>query len=142
MNFDQPQRFPARMTALPELQSLVTSACEQAGFSYEARLRTELAIEELFTNSVQHGYAYDSTQPVWLAITIKPGHIALRYQDAAPAYNPLTAPARSTDLHTTQPGGFGIGLLRGMATTVRYCRENERNTLELEFEANPPAANQ
>ena len=68
--------------------------------------------------------------------------LALRYQDAAPAYNPLAAPARSTDLHTTQPGGFGIDLLRGMATAVRYCRENERNTLELEFSAKPRRAGQ
>ena len=43
MNFDQPQRFPAHMTALPELQSLVAAACEQAALELLAANRVRWA---------------------------------------------------------------------------------------------------
>lgn len=97
-------------------------------------LRIELVVEELFTNTVRHGYCTDSDAPVWLRIEPAPGSVALIYQDAAPAYNPLTH-----DIELTAPlaaraiGGLGVHLIRELATDVTYRRADSRNILTLTF---------
>ena len=51
--------------------------------------RIELALEELFTNTVRHGYCRECDSPVWLEAIASPGELRLVYQDAAPAFDPL-----------------------------------------------------
>ena len=81
--------FPARLGALPQVLGYVRKMCDRGNMSPVAILRIELAIEELFTNTVRHGYGTDSDASVWLQMVVAPGSIYLVYQDAAPAYDPL-----------------------------------------------------
>lgn len=137
MPAEPPHRFPARLDALPSLLAWVAGICAHAGLDRHASLQAELVIEELFTNSIQHGYANDSTRFVWISSRRGTGHLLLRYQDAAPPYNPLAEPPGIPSLTALmrQEGGFGLGLVRGMPRQARYFREDECNILELEFPA-------
>jgi anti-sigma regulatory factor (Ser/Thr protein kinase) len=132
-----PRRFSARMNALPEILGCVRQACHDAGIVAPAALRAELVIEELFTNTVRHGYRGECDRPVWLHALPAPGQLCLTYQDAAAAFDPLAVrpdPGRGAP-HCV--GGQGIHLVCALASSIAYRRAGERNILTLLFAAAP-----
>ncbi len=126
MNYS-PRCFPARMSALSEVVSHIDNICGETGQETQQRLRIELVIEELFTNTVSHGYGGDSEQPVWISAEVSAGKLLIVYQDSARACNPL-------DINNglACAGGQGIKLIRQFSQ-ASYRRENGRNTLHLTF---------
>jgi serine/threonine-protein kinase RsbW len=131
------RRFSARMSALPEILGCVRQACRDAGVIPAAALRAELVIEELFTNTVRHGYQAECDHPVWLHVLPAPGALCLTYQDAAAAFDPL---ALDLDTKAAAPqcvGGQGIRLIRSLAGSVAYRRTDDRNILTLVFSVGP-----
>jgi anti-sigma regulatory factor (Ser/Thr protein kinase) len=123
-------QFPARLSSLREALTYVAAICTQAGLKKNEQLRVELVIEELFTNTVCHGYGDDCDDPVWIAANVSNENLCITYQDAAPAYNPLTRP---TNRIPSAIGGLGVTLVKHFAQ-ARYFHENGRNTLILTFQ--------
>jgi len=105
------------------------SVCQQAGLNTREQLRVELAIEELFTNTVRHGYGQDSDQPVWISVGNDDGLLSITYQDSAPPFNPLN---HHPDIIPPPLGGLGILLVENFAHT-QYQYDDGRNTLTLTF---------
>ena len=128
MNFNSRQ-FTARLSSLGEVLTHTAAICREAGLNKDEQLKAELVIEELFTNSVCHGYGRDCDEPVWIAAENNDGNLCITYQDAAHAYNPLTRPV-VTDV--PEIGGLGVTLVERYARP-RYSLVNGRNTLLLSF---------
>lgn len=126
--------FQARMEVLPQLLACVREACRQAGFGPPRVLRVELALEELFTNTVCHGYGGDCDQPVWIQTAPCAEGLSVIYQDAAAPFDPLTRHATPQD-QPEGPGGQGIPLICTLATRIVYARNGDRNVLTLAFSA-------
>jgi serine/threonine-protein kinase RsbW/sigma-B regulation protein RsbU (phosphoserine phosphatase) len=130
------ERFegPARMTALGDFLGFVEAACARAGVSHDATLRMVLIVEELLTNTVEHGHGRDVDEPVRLALHRDGMHAVLEYEDTAPAFDPLAA-ARQADAQLDErvsarlPGGVGLSLIAHMAQEARYERRDGRNCL-------------
>ncbi len=125
-----PHQFSARLTLLTEALTHVATICHQAGLSKNQQLRVELVIEELFTNTVRHGYGEDCDHPIWIAAEMNTESLCITYQDAAPAYNPLTRPINKSPYAI---GGLGVTLIEKFAQPY-YLHENGRNTLILTFQ--------
>lgn len=128
--------FAARLTALPATAAFIDAFCASNGFGSADALRLTLVVEELFTNSVMHGYGGECDAPIEVALAAADGEIALLYEDAAPAYDPLgefaTAPDHLLGTVESRPaGGLGIHLVRELAADARYAREEGRNRLWL-----------
>jgi len=128
MNFN-PRQFTARLSSLGEVLTHTETICREAGLSRDEQLKVELVIEELFTNSVCHGYGHDCNEPVWIAAENQNGNLRIIYQDAAHAYNPLTRPAGKV---APEIGGLGITLVKRYGNP-HYLFEGGRNTLILSF---------
>lgn len=99
-------------------------------------LRLELVIEELFSNTVAHGYGGDSDGPVDITLVIADGRATVIYEDAAPPYDPLAklAALRATlaaPLEQRPLGHLGVPLIAGLVERADYRRDGERNRLEL-----------
>ena len=125
------------MNVLSEALDFIAGACLRLGLCHDTALRAKLVIEELFTNSVLHGYqGNDGT--IWLSLHNENNRIFIAYQDGAPAYNPFDENVTTallmrakTDKHPA--GGLGVILVSHLADTVSYRYENGRNILELSF---------
>jgi len=129
-------RFPAKMDSMAEIRSFVETACSAAGIGREDCLKILLIVEELFTNTVTHGYREESESPVWLAFEPDEAGFTLRYEDAAPPHNPFGEfrPMDTTVLIAEQPvGGLGLKLIRSLARDAGYTREGERNCIRMTF---------
>lgn len=132
------RRFPARMSALPALLAYACYCLADTAFARQPARRIELVLEELFTNTVTHGYGGECDRPIWVELDIQPSLLSIGYSDEAPPYDPLQ---HDTDLdfdETSRPaGGLGILLARRFADRMDYRYAGGRNMLTLMFD--PPA---
>lgn len=130
------RRFPARMDSMHDIRKFVEDAGAAAGLKREDSLKLLLVIEELFTNTVMHGYGGDTDSPVWLALEAISGGVRLSYEDEAPPHDPLTSftPMKTSVMLNEQPvGGLGVKLIRKLASDLSYSRERDRNCIRLTF---------
>jgi serine/threonine-protein kinase RsbW len=128
------------MDSMAEIRTFVEGACATAGIGREDCLKLLLIVEELFTNTVTHGYKGESESPVWMGLVPSEAGFVLRYQDAAPPHNPFSPihPPEATVLVAKQPvGGLGLRLIRSLVTDASYEREGERNCIRLTFAVRP-----
>ena len=133
-------RFPAKMDSMAEIRTLLEGACATAGIGHEACLKILLIVEELFTNTVLHGYRGESESPVWMAFESGEAGFLLRYEDAAPPHNPFGEfrPTDTAVLIAKQPvGGLGLKLIRSLAKDAGYSREGGRNCIQITFSLRP-----
>ncbi|MCC6534279.1 MAG: ATP-binding protein [Burkholderiales bacterium] len=128
------RRFCARMSALPELLACVRASCAAAAVEPAVLRRIELVLEELFTNTVTHGYGGDCDAPVWLCVTPAAEALSITYADAGTPFDPLE---HRTDLdlgNARRPqGGLGVLLVRRLADAIGYHRDDGRNVVTLRF---------
>ena len=125
---------------MAEIRTYVEGACTTAGIGREDCLKLLLIVEELFTNTVIHGYREESESPVWIAFEPCDTGFTLCYEDAAPPHNPFGEyrPMDTAVLIAQQPvGGLGLKLIRSLARAASYSREGERNCIRLSFAIRP-----
>lgn len=125
----------ARFSSLGILLDRVATACLAAGLDNDTRKRAELAVEELFANTINHAYGGESDRPVWLHVLVTPDGIKIDYQDNGPTFAPFASldAHAETSLHKPTAGGFGISLINTMPNARAYSRQDGRNVICLEF---------
>ena len=127
--------FPARLAALPDALAHVADGLRAAGAAPGAVARAELILEELFRNSVLHGYRGDAAQSVWLGVWSDGQGAGFLYEDAAPPFNPLrdgpasAAPNPALSIAEQPVGGVGLLLIRQLGQAIHYEYRDGRNSL-------------
>jgi serine/threonine-protein kinase RsbW len=130
--------YPARLAAIADAAAFAQDFCRRHGVGLRETSRLTLIIEELFTNTVRHGYRGDCDQPIRIALGTEAGAVTLFYEDAAPRYDPLARinamPASvAAPFESRAPGGLGVVLVGMLAASARYGYEDERNRLWLKL---------
>ena len=128
--------FAAHYAMLPLATGFVEGYCAEHAISRTDALRLTLIVEELFTNSVTHGYRGPSDLPIRIGLSASNGEIALLYEDAAPPYDPLSRLTEADSAVDGDPasrpiGGLGIHLIGRLAARAHYVYEDGFNRLWL-----------
>ena len=131
--------FAAQLDRLPETAAFVEAFCHRHGVCQADALRLTLVVEELFTNTVEHGHHGDSDALIRIVLAVDGDAVALLYEDCAPPHDPLSlSPAAGTDPDATlgsRPiGGLGMLLVTQLAASARYAREDGCNRLWLKLQ--------
>ena len=130
--------FPARLWAFDHIKGLIDEFSAMADLGREDRHKLTLIVEELFTNTVNHGHRGDSDASVSVTFEEIDGDVQLIYEDSAPAFNPLAAGQR-TDIDSTikerRVGGLGIFITIGLTENVDYSYVDGRNRICLRLSA-------
>ena len=124
--------LPAYDDKMPELSHWLLTAVAAAEIAEGHGARLQLILEELFANTIEHGFAGNSEQPVAVALTTRPTGVTLRYCDRAPPFDPTAA--RPLEPDDERIGGFGLNLIRAMSSAIRYRRDAGWNITELDFD--------
>lgn len=109
-----------------------------AGMAGSLVLRLRLAVEELFVNTVTHGYGGDSDAPVDVTVCIDGARVVLVYEDSAPAFNPFAIvkrPDAEASVEARDVGRLGLFLITQLAERCRYERAGDRNCVTVELPA-------
>ena len=136
MATSQIRQFDTGPEAYAKLRGFVEHCCTNAGIDPRTIAVLLLICEELFENSVQHGYqdapGGASEQPIWLTLTVSAEGIDAIYEDAAPAYDPfanVSQPDYSGPAETWRVGGLGIPLVTRLTRDLRYEHTGKRNRI-------------
>lgn len=128
--------FPARLLAFEQVRALIEEFSAMAGLSREDRHKLTLIVEELFTNTVTHGFRGDSDSPVQVALEHTDAGVHLVYEDSAPQHDPISAGLR-TDIDATvnlrQVGGLGVAIALGLTEDAKYAFIDGRNRVAMTF---------
>lgn len=124
--------FPARLGELRHLTAFLEAFCTAQAVERSRCLRLNVVLEELFVNSVQHGYRGDCDAPIWITLDAHPEAVQITYEDTAPPFNPF-ARLPATDVHPMHPkvGGLGVLLTRELAEGRDYAYLFGRNRVRL-----------
>jgi serine/threonine-protein kinase RsbW len=130
--------FPARLQAFDQVKALIDEFGAMCELGREDRHKLTIIVEELFTNTVNHGHSGDSDAPVFITFEEDRGGLRVIYEDSAPQFDPLLASQR-TDIDATvnerRVGGLGIFITIGLAEKADYSYVEGRNRISLRLSA-------
>jgi anti-sigma regulatory factor (Ser/Thr protein kinase) len=118
--------FLARLAELKRVGSFLEGFCAEVRLPRERCLRLNLVLEELFINSVNHGYRGDCEAPIWVTVDAQPQAVQLTYEDTAPPFNPFAYRVQMGKI-----GGLGVLLTRELAAARDYTYLFGRNRIRL-----------
>ena len=126
---------------LSKIEAWIDSFCESHFPAVEFRHKMHLVVEELFMNSVMHGYGgVRDDGPIWLTLHPLPEGAALVIEDDAPPFDVLKdspVPDTQSGVEERQIGGLGIMLVQNMADHVSYDYD-QRNRITTVFGRESP----
>lgn len=130
------RELPARFSKVADTATLALTFCERHGIGRQAAQHLRLVIEELFTNSIQHGYRGECDTPIRIELAMIDGYLTVQYEDSAPPYDPLARlstvpPDRVVSIDEPATDGLGIRIVGKLAYGARYAYEDGRNRLWL-----------
>jgi len=112
----------ANLAQLTAISRFVTSWARDAGFDEERIQDIELAVEELCTNIIQHGYSPGSSGTIEIRCEDEGEWGSIYILDRAPHFDPCSwssSPSRK-DISTTKPGGRGIAIVNRLVDGLEY----------------------
>jgi serine/threonine-protein kinase RsbW len=112
----------ARLEDLSRLHDFIEAACREVGADEDVAYALRLAMEEVCTNVITHGYTDQRPGPITLTFQAGRGQIAMTIVDRARLFSPDDAPPPdlSTDWDDRKVGGLGWFLIRKMTDEVRH----------------------
>lgn len=99
------------------------------------RYNVLLALQEMVTNVLRHGYDHDYTKPIEVSFEIDEEMLQIVLRDQGPKFDPLAFDTSGCDADAGIPeeaGGFGIHIARMVMDKVEYVRQDGWNTLRLQ----------
>jgi len=126
------------ITGIPEVSDRLEEAMSGCGFSPEEILDTQLAVEEVITNVIVHGYKKSSGE-IHISCRITKNIAEIEIADTAPPFDPLSLPEPDLagDVSNRKIGGLGVFLVRQVMDDVHYRREGKKNIIILVKKKNP-----
>jgi serine/threonine-protein kinase RsbW len=129
-------RLPAVMPSLMQFHEFAHEGARHAGFSEAQVHKLDLLIEELLVNVIHYAYPPGEAGEAALGYAVvSPQCLRVEVQDAGGAFNPLDAQDPDLELATEDRpiGGLGIYLVKTMADSVNYRREDGKNILSFQL---------
>jgi len=128
--------FTARMSVLRDALAFVTGFAAAKNLSERDHLRLQLVVEELFTNTIMHGYGKECDEPIGIELRAAPRQVTVVYEDAAGIYDPADTLAASRaqvtgPLEQRPVGHLGVHLVAAIVDDMRHARVDGRNRLQI-----------
>lgn len=119
--------------SLREVMSFVARACADLGVSGSAAFDVRLAVEEICTNIIRHGYGGLEPGPLVVDIEPAPDALVVRIEDRGVPFDPDDAPPPdlTSEAEERPIGGVGVHLVRQVMDEVEYSTGSGGNTLRL-----------
>jgi serine/threonine-protein kinase RsbW len=123
------------MTELSRLAGQIGEFCAAHGLGEDAEFPLNLVLEELFTNSVEHGGCAGIPGAVAIRMEQSEGAVRVEFRDRGRPFNPLDAPPPdlTAPLADRAAGGLGVHFVRQMMKNLQYDRCGEWNRLTMEL---------
>jgi serine/threonine-protein kinase RsbW len=116
----------------------VRHGAREANLPEERLGELDLLVDELIMNVCMHAYPDDRTGDVTITYSVlAPGELSVEVADRGVEFNPLDAkpPDLTLSVEARPVGGLGIHLVKKLAKSLTYRREQGWNRLTFGFSA-------
>ena len=122
-----------QLSEIGKLTDLLEQLAEAWNLSEDVLFKANLALDEIVSNIIRHGYGASGDHRIRVRIGLERGDLIMEVEDDAPEFNPLDAPEPDTraPLEERAIGGLGIFLTRKLMDNMSYRRSGDKNILTL-----------
>jgi anti-sigma regulatory factor (Ser/Thr protein kinase) len=123
---------------IPGLAETVEAFGEEHDLPAKLVFQLNLALEELVTNIVCHGYDDDGAHAIHVRLALADDMITAEVEDDGRPFDPFAdaaPPDLEQNLDDRPIGGLGVHLVRSFMDEVSYRREGDRNHVRLSTRA-------
>jgi len=118
------------ISELPAVYAALETFAAAKGLPDTVRRSLLLVVEELFSNTVTHGYPDGASDEIAVSAVLGPKHVELTLADRATPFDSGVAPEgpdRSVDIEEMGVGGLGLFLVHQFADEVTTKRVGDVN---------------
>ena len=122
--------YPARFDRLDDIRDFVGQAAEASGLNPEDIYQVQLAVDEGFTNIVEHAYGGECDKEILCTCQILADGLRITLRDCGQSFDPTSVPDPDleADLEERQIGGLGLFFIRQMMDEVEFAFISETET--------------
>ena len=124
---------PARFECLGQIRDFVGAEAQSAGLEPQAVYRLQLGVDELISNTIEHGYAgLECDKTIALAFEDRDSYVKIVVEDEGTPFDPrqhFSFDMLDMPLDARRLGGFGIFLSLSAIDELVYERDGDRNRL-------------
>ena len=118
------------------VQQKITQFCDLLGVKGRPLHAFNLAVDEVLTNIIRHGYGTTGDAPpheIRIHLRVADDELSADIEDDAREFDPVKYPRVdcTKPLEERQPGGLGLHLVRSLIHGIEYRREGGKNILTL-----------
>jgi serine/threonine-protein kinase RsbW len=128
MTIEREMAKQAHLDNLSALREFVEECCEAARLDIGLRYDLILAVDEVCTNVVTHGYKEMPPGPITLKFVANGENVIITISDRGRPFDPTAAPEpdMQIDWKERRVGGLGIYLLKQIADKVDYRTDDQK----------------
>jgi serine/threonine-protein kinase RsbW len=120
-----------RTSEVARLVEAVETFGNEAGLPSDLTYRLTLALDEIASNVIRHGYSDKNDHLFEIRLSVDEGIVTAVIEDDGHPYDPRESPAPdlSLPIEDRGPGGLGMFLVRETMDSIEYERKNGHNIL-------------
>ena len=114
--------FPGKFESLVQISDLIVQQAKEAGLDEAAIYAVDLAVDEAFTNIVEHAYGGEGIGDIQCTCQAAEGVLTITLRDFGRPFHPekIPAPNGKARLKDIKSGGAGLFLIRKMMDKVCF----------------------
>lgn len=114
--------LPAMFDSLGDVRAIASREAEACGLNPEAVYQVQLAVDEAFTNIIEHAYGGECLEDIEYTTQITNQGLVITLKDCGVPFNPdaVPAPDLESSLEKRQIGGLGLFFIRNLMDEVEF----------------------
>ena len=114
--------FPAQYKYLDDVRQFVAKDAQSCGLDDAAVYAVKLAVDEAFTNIVEHAYGGECSEDIECSCQINDESLVVTLQDCGDTFNPenVADPDLTSSVQEREVGGLGFFLIHKLMDEVKY----------------------
>jgi len=121
--------FNARFEHLNQMREFVGKAAEDSGLMPDAVYQVKLAVDEAFTNIIEHAYDGECDKEIEVICLLSKDGITIIIKDCGKSFKPgdILDPDLDANLEDRQVGGIGLYFIRQLMDEVDFLFDQENS---------------
>lgn len=114
--------FPGRFDSLVAIVDFATEAARAAHLDERSVDAVQLAVDEAFSNIIEHAYGGEDRGEVNCTCHVVPGRLTITLSDSGRPFDPAVVPEPNLcdDIEARDEGGLGLYLMRQLMDNVCF----------------------
>ena len=114
--------LPARYSSLNKVRNFVVQAAEECGMEKDSIDAVELAVDEAFSNIIEHAYGGESHEQIECSCEDTSDRLIIVLKDCGIPFDPTSVPEPDLDasLEDRRVGGLGMYFMSQLMDEVHY----------------------